>query len=78
MEMVLKIDVDESTARVYKDFNNEDKEHFLGQVSALLQKATDKKRSQRIRKIIREIRKDSGGPEVNSEILYELFRSETD
>jgi hypothetical protein len=76
MQIVLKIDVDDVTAGAYKHFSNEGRQHFMDQVSSLLQKAATNDRAQRLRQLIREINEEQVGPEYNPEILYELFRGE--
>jgi hypothetical protein len=76
MKLILEIDIDDATGAEYEHLAPENKLRFKQSVENLLMKITTGQRAKKLRKLLKEMRQESGAPELDPETLYAIVRGQ--
>ena len=74
--ITITLDVDEITDIAYQNLSVENRQRLNNDICSLLKNTIANVRALRLKKLLDEIAKESGGKELNAEILSELLRDE--
>ena len=74
--ITITLEVDEVTDVAYQNLSSENKQRLNSDICTMLRNTITNVRALRLKKILEEIAKESGGKELNAEVLSELLRDE--
>lgn len=76
MKLILEIDIDDATGAEYEHLAPENKLRFKQSVGNLLMKITTGQRAKKLRTLLKEMRQEPCGMEIDPETLYTIVRGQ--
>ena len=78
MIITIELEIDDFTGKNYKDLSPECKQSLIDDVRMMLKNTVNNERKAKLKKILGELQNESGGSDLDPEILYALLRGEDD
>lgn len=76
MKLILELDIDNATLEEYELLAPENKLRFQKSVSKTLLKITTSDRARKLKKLLRDMRDEASGIDIDPELLYTIMRRE--